>query len=917
MKKNVYLGIIALGTLAVAGGVSYFSMNAGETAYQPRVQEVEATQSNKGAFEYLNGLRANQYTGVVDPEEVRQARYEVEQFTKSHGKASYPFSWNFAGPDNIGGRTRGFLIDRNNNNILYAGGVMGGIFKSTNKGASWTPIDDQFEDMSVVSICQTVDGTIYFGTGESFTGGAGQEAATPGWSGGGIYKSTDDGATFAKIPQTAGYNFVNRVVAHPSKNIVFACTNAGLRASAENDDSQWNLVQAGNARDFVIDANGNALVFTNTVYRSTNPTQNGSYTAVQGIPVGGVSRIVMAVSDQDPNYVYLMVAGTVNFKGPTADVWTDAGLVGVYQSKDNGQNFDRIFGPASSFFAPLSVPRLVTAGNTRLIDGKTYNYCHSQGRYNLCIGVHPNDKERVFMGGINFFEWTPEAGPRIVGSNDDSKGNRFGIHADKHLISFDTVSNPPIMYICSDGGVAKTTNATLDNYTSLYNGYGTTQFYGIAAGTNGILVGGTQDNNTIVIDGNGNTPLSGVDVLGGDGFQCEVSVINPDIIFVESQNGNLRRSLNGGGNVAVFWDERIKDDMVSVRESDRLVLQANSIFNTPIQLWEDLVDSSSRMFYGLNEGVWMAHNPVTIPSPHWFRVAEVTFLPHMMQVSADGNNLFVSGTNSSTLSRISGFNKVTWDTADMPGNAISDSLTFVNINGNLPNGRSVTDIEVDQSNPNRVIVTLGNYGSSSHLYITENALDDEPVWRSIQGALPRMPVYDAEISVDNPDLIILGTEFGVFYAQNGNATTPTWTFNEDSMPRVPVLQMRQVEEKVFKSGARTGAVLYAGTHGRGIWKSSSLLTGIKPVSKSGPVLLKAYPNPVQNELSIEMPIRTSDKLTVRILNYNGQVQRTEVIRVTEATDAVRLDVATLSAGNYLISIEGEAHKGAAKFVKID
>lgn len=919
MNKNVYLGLLAFGTAGVLGAVALQNNMAGESVYQPRTIEVEAKQSTKGANEYLNSLRANQYTGVVDPQDVARAKYELAKFEASHGKASFPFSWTFAGPDNIGGRTRALLIDRNDNKVMYAGGVMGGIFKSTNKGASWRAIDDQLEDMSISSICQTLDGTIYFGTGESFTGGGGgQEVATPGWSGGGIYKSTDNGETFEKIAQTAGYNYVNKVVAHPSKNIVFACTNTGLRVSTENDDTKWTQVQGGNARDFVIDQNGNALVYTTTVYRSTNPTTTGTYTAVQGIPLAGVNRIALAIAPSDPNYAYIMIAGTVNFKGPTADVWTDAGLVGVYQSTDNGQNFTKLFGPASSFFSPLSVPTLVTSGRTRNIDGKVYNYCHSQGYYDLCINVHPYKKEHLYMGGVDFVEWTPEAGPRIVGNNNDSKGNRTGIHSDKHLIVFDTVSKPLIMYITSDGGVARTTNSTLDNYTSLYNGYGTTQFYGIAAGRNGIVVGGTQDNNSIVIDGDGNTPQSGVDVLGGDGFQAEVSNINPDVVFVESQNGNLRRSLNGGGNPGVFWDERIKDHMVNVRESDRLVIQANSIFNTPIQLWEDITDSSSRMYYALNDGIWMAYNPVTIPSPFWFRVAEVNFAAHQMQISADGDHLFVSGGQAGSLSRVDGLNKVVeWDTAVMHDDVISDSISMTNINSNLPTNRSITDIEVDQSNPNRVVVTLGNYGNSSFVYITENALDDNPTWKSIQGALPSFPVYDAEISVDDPSTIILGTEFGVYYTQNGNASTPTWTFNKDSLPRVPVLQMRQVEEKVWQSGARTGAVLYAGTHGRGIWKSTNLLTSVKPVTKVDKVQLNAYPNPAKSNLFIDMPIRGTDNLEVRILNYTGQLQRTQNIRVTEASSSIAVDVAGLPAGNYLVSIRGKQHQGAAKFVKVD
>lgn len=916
MKKNVYLSLLAIGVVAV-GGMVFSNTDAHERTYQPLVEEADAPQTSMGSWEYMNSLRANQHTGVVDPEDVARAKKEIALYDRSHGKADFPLTWTFAGPDNIGGRTRGFMIDRNNNSVLYAGGVMGGIFKSTNKGASWRPVDDQLEDMSISSICQTVDGTIYFGTGESFTGNAGQEAATPGWRGGGIYKSTDNGSTFEKITSTAGYTYVNKVVAHPTKNIVFACTNTGLRASTENNDNQWNLIQAGNARDFVIDKNGNALAFVNSaVYRSTDPATTGSFSAVSGLPVTGVNRIALAVSESDANYAYAVVVGTSYFTGPTADVWSNASLMGIYQSKDNGANFEEIVGRASSFFSPFTIPTLVTSGNTRTFDGKVYNYCHSQGYYDICIGVHPNDREHIYVGGVDFVEWTPEAGPKIVGSTNDHKANPYGIHADKHLIAFDTKSNPIIMYVTSDGGVAKTTNADLNRYTSLYNGYAATQFYGIAAGTNGIIVGGTQDNNSIVIDGNGNTPQAGVDVIGGDGFQCEVSTINPDIIFVESQNGMMGRSLNAGGNVSSIWDDRIKDDMVSVR-SDGVVRQANSIFNTPIQLWEDLEDSSSRMYYALNDGIWMALDAVTAPSPNWYRVAEVGFFPHMMQVTKDGEALFVSGTSSSTLSRIDGLNNVEWDTAVLHGNTVSDSLTITNINSNLPGGRSVTDIEVDQSNPNRVIVTLGNYGNSSYIYITENALDPVPTWRSIQGSMPSLPIYDAEISVDDPDVIILGTEFGVYYTQNGSASTPTWTPNTGALPRVPVLQMRQVEERVWKDGSRTGAVLYAGTHGRGIWKSSSLLTGIKPVAKNVGLKLNAYPNPSRNNLTIDMPVSGRDEVKVVIMNYAGQELRSKLVEVAGTNASINLDVTTLPAGNYLVSVQGNLHKGATKFVKID
>ncbi len=924
MNKKVYVGIIALGALATAGWMAK-GLTAGERAYQPRAEKSESQKVwNYSLQQELYKMRANQHTGIVDEADVLSAREEVNQFVKRQNKATFPLSWQFAGPDNFGGRTRCVLVDRNDNNILYAGGVMGGLFKSTNKGASWYPINDQFQDMSVVSLCQTKNGTIYFGTGESFTGGGAQESGTPGFPGGGIYKSTD-GKTFERIPITSAWTYVNRLVAHPDKNVVFAATRTGLRVSTENDDTKWSLAQGGNAQDFAIDKNGVGFVYTNTIYRSTTPEQSGSYSTVTGIPIPNVSRMVVAPSYSDPNYVYVVQVGRVGFESPRGDAWAASGLRGVYQSKDNGQTFERIVGSMSSFFAPFSVTTLLSASGPTDIDGKRYSQiAHSQGTFDLCVAVHPTNREHIYIGGRDFVEWTPEAGPRIVGNNNDHKANRFGIHADKHMIIFDTVSNPTIMYIATDGGIAKTTNSALNNYTSLYNGYSATQFYGIAAGPNGFVMGGTQDNGSIAMDGDGNTEQSGVEVLGGDGFHCAVSQINPDVIFAETLNGMMARSFNAGGTMSSIWSERVKEYLVSVNSRGE-VRQASSAFNGPMHLWENLEDSSNGLFFPLNDGVWFIDQASTRPNPDWFRILDGEDawggrLAHQMHASADGAHFFVSATNGSTLVRVDGLDQVSWDTSVIKGNDIPAEITYTNIGGSLPSSmrtRHVTDIEVDQSNPNRVIVTFGNYGNTSYVYITENALDASPTWRSIQGALPRLPVYDAEISYENPNTIILGTEEGIFYTQNGSAATPTWTFNQDSMPRVPVYMMVQSESKVWKNGSRTGAVLYAGTHGRGIWKTNNLLTGIKEVSKTKDYLLKAYPNPVQSTLNIELPVRGNDNLTVEVLNYSGQVVRTQKVEVASVNTSIQLDVDGIPAGNYLVSIKGSLHSGATKFVKID
>ncbi|MBI1305005.1 MAG: T9SS type A sorting domain-containing protein [Bacteroidetes bacterium] len=904
MNKNLYLGV-AIGTMAIGGVLLSRTINSGKSDhYSPRAnnkteqlsEEEEEFETFKGAAEYINSLRANVLTGEVDPADVRNALNQIE-FHRRNYKSSFPLNWESAGPDNIGGRTRAILVDRNNPSVLYAGGVNGGLFKSTNKGGSWYPINDKFSSMAISSICQTANGDIFFGTGESFTGSGGQEAYTPGFTGDGIYRSTDDGKTFDRITTTGNFTFVNKLVQHPTKNIVFAATNLGLYIMTENDPTKWTLARGGTAEDVVVDKNGTVFLYAGRIFRSTDPTVSTSYTAATGVPNSTV-RSVIAVSPEDPNYVYVVSTGSVTISSTSGSVQVPSGLLGIFQSKDNGVTFEKVVGQASAVFAPFSIPSIQ----------------HSQGAYDMCVAVHPRDKERIFIGGIEWAEWSAKTGPRIKGSTNDNPLNPVGIHSDKHVIAFDTVSNPIVMYIGSDGGIAKTTNADLTNYTSINNGYQTTQFYRIAAGRDGAVCGGTQDNNTIYINGKGSTPQAGVTIYGGDGFSCEISRIDPQVVFVLSQNGTLGRTLNAGGNASNIWDERIKAYFVDGTEPS---LQASHIFNTPLQLWENTTTEESKLFFALDNEVWMANDAVRSPNPSWFRIANIGRDPHMMQITPDGNSLFVAGLNGSSIYRIDGIQKADWDTSALPENKISDSLTMVSVKGNLP-GRTITDIEVDESNPNRVIVTMGNYGSSAYVYITEDGLSDNPTWRSIQGSLPQFPVYDAEISVENPDIIVLGTEYGIWACTNGTATTPTWVENNDNFPLIPVFMMRQME-KVHDTGPnpwRTGPVLFAGTHGRGIFKTNNLLTSVPKVEAKVTQKLKIYPNPSSDQTWVELPSGISGAVEITITSFSGQV----VLNTSETaigTGRISVDVSKLAAGNYIISVSGKNYKASNLFVKMN
>lgn len=890
--KKLYIALVVVAA-AAASSLIWDCGDCDKSTYQPRGEEAQA-DGIQGYFEYLNDLKKNPATGRVDKSDVENALSQIESM-KNLGKASFPLQWETAGPTNFGGRTRSFVVDNSDNRTLYVGGVNGGVWKSTNKGASWSPISDEISSLSVGSMCQTPNGDIYAGTGEGFTSLAGGETYTPGFPGDGIFLSTD-GETFTKLTTSQIFTYVYRLVSHPTDNTVFAATNIGLYYSSDQG-VRWNRIKAGACTDFAIASDGSAIaVFANRVYRATSATTESSYTLATGVPVG--ARVVVAMAPSDPKFVYAQVTGSVTIETPSGNVSVGDGLVGVYQSKDNGSSFERIVGKENTYFNLMTHLSLESG----------------QGIYNSCISVHPENPEWIFMGGIEFASWTPEGGPRIVGNTFDSPTNPAGIHPDKHFITWDTESDPPIMYITHDGGITKSTNAAMDRFATITNGYQTTQFFGIDVGPDGSILGGTQDQRTILIDLNGSRPTDGEFVWPGDGGRVEISDLNPDIIFAQNPRAFLFRSLNKGGGWSSFWDLRINEEFVDPDDpdSDTDPYVPGNNFNSALRLWENLETGENRFFLGLNNSLWMAYDVVNQPSPVWYKIGNVGGVADQIEVTKDGNTVYVG--NNSRLYRFEGLNDVTWDTTGELAAplAIPSQITRTRIDDGFPNAE-MTDLEIDNSDEKRVAVTFGSYGVSNHVFITEDVTAASPVFRNIDGALPNMPIFDIEISWENPDHMILGTEFGIWATENGSATTPLWTKQSDGFPNTAVFEMVQTE--IQRENWRTGPTLYAGTHGRGIFKSYNLLTSAKEVAKAS-TTLNVYPNPAVGKVNIDFTAEQSDAVEISLYDMQGK----RMLGVTKdiysaGAQSVKFDMSTVPAGVYFVKLKGAHHEGSYRVVK--
>ncbi len=533
--KNKYL---LLNIVILVLGVIFLlptKNNDGVRKYQPRESE-NAQYSANGAAEYLNRIKANQETGKIDIKDVKAAQKELSTMPQ---RKSGTNSWAFRGPDNIGGRTRALLIDKDNSSIMYAGGVSGGLWKSTSSGQFWKQIkyeglNDEVENLSISCITQASNGDIYFGTGEGFAGIYGGGGS--GFVGDGIWKSSDNGDTFLKLESTRptdeddAFYVVNEVAADPTNSdILYAGTHRGLKVSNDAGNS-WSNVEVDQgtnnlAHDVAVNENGLVVASIGNKCYIKKPDANifelrsGKDDSQGGnlITDINVSRIEFAFAPSDPNYIYSCLASQ------------SSTLRNICQSKDGGDNWVTIGKGGSDFFNPLG----------------------TQGYYDMAIGVHADNKDMIYVGGLDMYEgkavstgdlfdWT-----QISYWHLDYWNENF-VHADIHAIIFD-LKNPGTFFVGSDGGISR---GFIDYENTPYlfklmnNGYGVTQYYSVAANSLGHLVGGTQDNGSLIIDGQGNTTRNAREVRGGDGGHVAISNIVPTASFVTLYYGGLYRNVD-------------------------------------------------------------------------------------------------------------------------------------------------------------------------------------------------------------------------------------------------------------------------------------------------------------------------------------------------------------------------------------
>ncbi len=232
---------------------------------KPFSEEKESAEMESSRGEYffmmLRDPKTNRIPFSIRHKELEFAK-KLNESNKLLSKSSATnLTWKEAGPNDVGGRTRALAVDITDPNTIIAGGVSGGIWKSTDNGTSWALKSSPTTILSVTSIAQDPRSGFtniwYYSTGE-YRGSTGSDISYSAFfTGNGIYKSTDNGESWNVLPNTLSSNvaqwdspfdYVSRIIVNPVNGNVFLASNGFGIYRSTNEGSSFSLVLGGNSQ---------------------------------------------------------------------------------------------------------------------------------------------------------------------------------------------------------------------------------------------------------------------------------------------------------------------------------------------------------------------------------------------------------------------------------------------------------------------------------------------------------------------------------------------------------------------------------------------------------------------------------------------------------------------------------------------
>jgi uncharacterized protein (TIGR03437 family) len=722
-------------------------------------------------------------------------------------------AWTWLGPGNIGGRTRALLIHPANPSTMYAAGVSGGVWRTTNSGASWTPQADLLANIAVNSLAMDPGdpNVIYAGTGEGYFN-------IDGVRGAGIFKTTDGGATWTRLAGTnnPSFYYVNDLVVSPvSSQRVYAATSTGVWRSLDGG-ANWSRVlsvsvnggcldlaiRSDRPADFLFASCGTAAGVTSavqaTIYRNTDAGDAGTWEVAH--TEAGMGRASLAIAPSNQNIVYALSASS-ELSGRRH------GLHAVFRSSSSGDPGSwtaqvRNTSAAKLNTTLLSNPYAAFYGDCGITPFGP-NIAASQGWYDNVIAVDPADPNRVWAGGIDLFR-------------SDDGGANWGLasywwangivaplapqyaHADHHVIVFHPQYNGTTnrtMFAGNDGGIFRTNDARAlvalggvaacnpaasgVTWTSLNNNYGVTQFYhGLPYPNGTTYFGGTQDNGTLRGSDAGGAN-NWREIHGGDGGFVAVNPVDTDIIYAENTGISIRKSTDGGASFA-----RATDGILD-----------GGLFISPFVM----DPSDPRRLWTGGAYIWRTTNG----AGNWTRASAITAgngLVSSLAVAPTNPNYLLAGMSDGYILR-----------TDIGLTSLS-TTAWPNVQ---PRAGHVSWVAFDPTSKDIAYATYSTFGGI-HVW---RSINGGASWTGIDGtgagALPDIPVHCIVIDPLNTARLYVGTDLGVFVSTNGGAS---WAVENTGFANTVV-------ESLSLNVVNGVTTLFAFTHGRGAWRVTANQTG--------------------------------------------------------------------------------------------
>lgn len=719
----------------------------------------------------------------------------------------------------VSGRTVAIVVHPTNPDIAYVGTAQGGLYRTTDGGASWVPLMDNAQSLAIgtLTLAPSNPEILFVGTGEPTLSGSS-------FFGVGIYRIENASAASPTIvgpinKDASGADIfsgraIGKIVVHPTDpNIIFTGTTFGIGGLG----GRISLTQALPNRGLFRSANA----------MSGSPT----FERLAVIPGdAGKDRDVveMVMDPADPNRIVLSTTGVPAIGAAPADngglfLTTTAlqpnpifsktlDIPGTTNSATRTELAIRRIGSVTTIYAASglntgTVFRSNDGGQT-WVQRVNNNFCSPQCFYDIAIDFDPTNAERVYLGGS----------PALAFGISTNGGTTFtksehGLHADSHVIAV-APSNPQVIYFGSDGGIYRSNNAGA-NWASLSNAtFSATQFMSIAIHPSdpNFTIGGTQDNGTEMLRFDGTWTRTDY----GDGGYAAIdqgSSAAGATMYHTYYNSNAP-----GGSVMgyAFSEDTNAFENWTFRgcqiggTGGGITCTDSVLFYAPLELGpgnpNTVYYGTDRLYRSDNKG--LTHTVVSqapievnpgVTTPPAVGAAPQAGIPiSAIGISPNNDNVRLVGL------RLGGI----WGTTTG-----SPSLTNLDPSNQVPNV-FVARAAIDPNNPNTAYVTLSAFGITN---IWKTTSLDAPNWTPAAGsgdtAIPKVPVNAFVIDPTNSNRLLAGTDIGVYSSEDGGAS---WTPVGTALPRVAVFDMGITSERKLRIA----------THGKGIWEIA--LPGFTP-----------------------------------------------------------------------------------------